>query len=108
MAELLLDSGADWRTPHGFGDTVLGTLSWASPADGIDNAAPRDYVGCARVIVAHGVPLADMERYTFSNEVMEYIGGFRSPVTTRRASAVINTRHARAKRIVRNVNRHAP
>ena len=75
MAELLLDSGADWRAPHGFGDTVLGTLSWASQADGIDNAAPRDYVGCARVIVAHGVPLADMEHYTFSNEVMEYIAG---------------------------------
>jgi ankyrin repeat protein len=75
MAELLLEHGADWRTTHGFGDNVLGTLSWASQADGIEEPAPRDYVGCARVLVAHGVPPSAMERYAFSNEVSQYVAG---------------------------------
>jgi ankyrin repeat protein len=73
MAQLLLDSGADWRTPHGFGDNVLGTLAFASQADNIADPAPRDYVGCARVLIAHGAPLVSAERYVFSAEVTDYI-----------------------------------
>jgi len=75
MAELLLTSGADWRTRHGFGDNVLGTLSWASQAETIEDPAPRDYVGCARALIAHGVPLSAMEPYTFSEPVAEYLSG---------------------------------
>ena len=33
MAELLLESGADWQTRHGYGSNVVGTLSYASQND---------------------------------------------------------------------------
>lgn len=71
MAELLLKFGADWRTKHGFGDNVLGTLSYASQNDVEDLSAPRDYLGCARTLVTYNVPLPD-EHYRFSTEVAEY------------------------------------
>ena len=71
MAELLLESGADWQTRHGYGSNVVGTLSYASQNDPEDPAAPRDYVGCARVIVAHGVPFSELRRYVLSAEVTE-------------------------------------
>jgi hypothetical protein len=71
MVGLLLEQGADWRTKHGFGGNVVGTLSHASLNHVEDSSAPRDYVGCARALVAHGVPIPD-NRYTFSAEVEEY------------------------------------
>ncbi len=71
MAELLLEKGADWRTKHGFGDNVVGTLAHASQSDVEDPSAPRDYLACARALVAHGVPVP-ADRYTFSEEVTEY------------------------------------
>lgn len=73
MTELLFKHGADWRTKHGFDDTVLGTLSYASQDDSIEDPAPRNYIGCARAIVTHGPPLADFERYTFSPDVSEFL-----------------------------------
>ena len=73
MADLLLNSGADWQTKHGFGDNVVGTLSYASLRDPEDPSAPRDYASCARVIAAHGVPLAELQRYVFSAEVTEVL-----------------------------------
>ena len=56
MARILLAHGADWRTLQGFGDNVLGTLSFASLADDIDNPGPRDYAGCARLLAARDIP----------------------------------------------------
>lgn len=76
MAKLLLDYGADWRTQHGFGDNVLGTLAYASQDDVEDPSAPRDYVGCARTLIAHGVPLPDAH-YTFSADVADYFATVR-------------------------------
>ncbi|MGC2662359.1 MAG: hypothetical protein WA324_30715 [Bryobacteraceae bacterium] len=75
MAELLLDNGADWRTVHGFKDNVLGSLAYASQAE-IEDPAPGDYVGCAKVLIAHGVPLPDGD-YHFSAEVTEYFDSVR-------------------------------
>jgi ankyrin repeat protein len=72
MAELLLDSGADWRTKHGFGDNALGTLSFASQAEDISDPAPRDFLGCARALVAHGAPPDAIKKYVFSAEVADY------------------------------------
>jgi hypothetical protein len=72
MLRVLLDGGADWRTTHGFGDNVVGTLSFASQAENIGDPAPRDYIGCARALVEHGVPLATFEGYSFSPEVTEF------------------------------------
>lgn len=75
MTRLLLAEGADWRTRHGYGDNVIGTLSWASRADEIEDPAPRDYVACARALIEHGVPVSAMEGYSFSDEVGAYFAG---------------------------------
>ena len=79
MVELLLDEGADWRTPHGYGDTVVGTLAFASQADDTEGPAPRDYAGCARALLAHGVPRPDGERYSFAPEVEAVFDSSSSP-----------------------------
>jgi ankyrin repeat protein len=72
MTQMLLDAGADWRTPHGFGDNALGTLSHASQAEDIGDPAPRDYVGCAHALIAHGVPPISVKKYAFSAEIADY------------------------------------
>ena len=66
---LRLDHGADWRPRHRFGDNVMGTLSWASRDEAIEAPATRDYVGCARALLAHGMPVPDEKRYSFSAEL---------------------------------------
>ena len=69
MAELLLRSGADWRTRHGYKDNVIGTLSFASQDETMEQPAPRDYAGCARALLAHGVPVPNEDDYSFSPDV---------------------------------------
>jgi ankyrin repeat protein len=70
MAELLLNNGADWRTRHGYNDNVIGTLSFASVEEPMEQPAPHDYEGCARALLAHGVPVSDTDAYGFSDEVI--------------------------------------
>jgi ankyrin repeat protein len=77
MARVLLEAGADWRTLHGFKDNVVGALSHASLSGPEDVGAEHDFVGCARALVEHGVPLKAMEDYTFSPEVEEYLAAVR-------------------------------
>lgn len=80
MTRLLLDAGADWRTTHNFNnDNSLGTLSWAShnTANGSDGPVVGDYAGCARALVASGVPLAAFDRYSFAPEVEEVLDRYR-------------------------------
>lgn len=77
MTRLLLEQGADWRTQHGYGDNALGTLSFASQADDIAEPAPRDHLGCAMALAAHGVPVDAFRRYGFSDEVSDWLEGRR-------------------------------
>jgi hypothetical protein len=73
LTTLLLEEGADWRTLHGYGDNALGTLAFASQADEIADPAPRDYVGCARALIGHGVPRGAFDKYSFAVEVADYL-----------------------------------
>lgn len=71
LTELLLHAGANWQTVHGYRDTVIGTLSWASQSGQAES--PGDYVGCASALLAGGVPLAAFADYSFSREVAEVL-----------------------------------
>ncbi len=53
MARFLLEHGADWRSQHGMGDNVCGTLSWASVNEPV---AEGDWAACAEALLAHGMP----------------------------------------------------
>ena len=74
MVGYLLDHGASWEERHGFDDNAMGTLSFASRNSSPDSGARGDWVGCARVLIAHGMPVPPPE-YAFSEEVAEYFDG---------------------------------
>jgi hypothetical protein len=71
LTAFLLSGGASWREMQGFGDDVLGTLSWASVNEPAGSTNP-DWIGCARALMAHGLP--NVERDPSSPEGL-LIGG---------------------------------
>ena len=84
LTHFLLAHGADWRTLHGFGDNVCGSLSWASLNRPVKDG---DWAGCARALCAHGLPPARPDpsgsdivligetRYQFADDVTDVLLG---------------------------------
>ncbi|WP_026875418.1 ankyrin repeat domain-containing protein [Jiangella gansuensis] len=70
LTRFLLEHGADWTTRHGYDDTVVGTLSWAS----LNGDGDGDWAGCAEALLDHGMPAPRPEDgYEFSDDVAEVL-----------------------------------
>jgi ankyrin repeat protein len=82
LTEFLLSHGSSWREEQGYGDNVCGTLAWASFNEPVEGG---DWLGCARALLAHGMPgaepdpadpeivLVEGRRYRFSEDVTEFM-----------------------------------
>jgi ankyrin repeat protein len=77
LTRFLLAHGASWHEQHGYGDNVLGTLSWASVNEPTHTIDDPDWAGCARALVESGLPTArpdpaDAERVMIDGRSLQF------------------------------------
>jgi ankyrin repeat protein len=77
LTRFLLAHAASWHEQHGYGDNVLGTLSWASVNEPTHTIDDPDWAGCARALVESGLPTArpdpaDAERVMIDGRSLQF------------------------------------
>lgn len=73
LARFLVAHGARHDEPHGYGDNVYGTLSFASNEQPVDDG---DWLGCAQALIEGGAPLPGTD-YHFADDVAAYFAELR-------------------------------
>jgi hypothetical protein len=79
LTRFLLERGASWIERHGHDDNVHGTLAWASRNLNEDRG---DWIGCARALVDHGLPVLELEG-DYSDEVATFLEAERTKLRAR-------------------------
>jgi len=79
MTAFLLENGAHWSEKHGYGDCVIGTLSFASMSEPNPHG---DYPACAKLLVEHGMPVEFDKNYNWPEWLQDYFEEVRANRTS--------------------------
>ena len=97
LTEFLLAHGASWREEHGYGDDVIGTLSWTSVNEPVEDG---DWAACARALVAHGMPTAERES---ANSETVMIAGRKARFSPEVTEVLLDTSRAQQSKPIRSL-----